>query len=238
MLRLLAIPAVLAILVIAGIHLSGADGAGDRAQFAFVNRGDNKCLDPNGMSWMQDIRIAYALWEGLYALDPATLQPIPGTADRIDIDPARKVYTFHIRDTARWSNGDKVASGDFVFAWRRMLDTPGEYTYLFKYISGAREYLEAHDAYVSEAAKGPTTRPAPDFVIVGIKAPDDRTLVVTLADPIPFFPALCAFPPFVPLHEKSMKDFASTSHETGVTTYNRGFTRPPHLVTNGPYRPG
>jgi len=42
--------------------------------FAFINRGDNKSLDPNNMSWMQDIRLAYGLWEGLYTLDPLTLK--------------------------------------------------------------------------------------------------------------------------------------------------------------------
>ena len=40
-------------------------GGRQPADFAFVNRGDNKCLDPNGMSWMQDIRIAYGLVGGV-----------------------------------------------------------------------------------------------------------------------------------------------------------------------------
>jgi len=46
---------------------------GQKADFIFVNRGDVGTLDPNRMSWMQDIRIGYALWEGLYALDPDSL---------------------------------------------------------------------------------------------------------------------------------------------------------------------
>ena len=109
------------------------------AAFTFINRDDIITLDPNRMSYLQDIRIGYALWEGLYALDPATLRPIPGTADQIDINPDKTVWTFHIRPSARWSDSadDRVTSGDFVFAWRRMLEQPGEYTYLFHCIRGA-----------------------------------------------------------------------------------------------------
>src|SRR6187399_1445009 len=102
-----------------------------KADFIFVNRGDVGTLDPNRMSWMQDIRIGYALWEGLYALDSDSLNPIPGAADKIDISDDKLTYTFHLRDNGKWSNGDPVTSNDFLFAWRRMLEEPGDYTYLF-----------------------------------------------------------------------------------------------------------
>ena len=62
--------------------------------------------------------------------------------------------------------------------------------------------------------------------------PDDRTLIVTLADPVPFFPAVMAFPPFFPMHEPSMQPFM----ESDGLHYDQDFTRPPYLVTNGPYR--
>lgn len=197
----------------------------DRADFTFINRGDNKSLDPNTMSWLQDIRLAYALWEGLYTLDPVTLQPIPGCADPIEISADRTVYTFHIRPTARWSNGDAVTSADFTFAWRRMLEHPGDYTYLLLYIRGARVYEEDF-----------SKNAAPDFGAVGIRAPDPRTLVVTLEHPVTFFPSLCAFPAFFPLNQRSMQPFAETDKQTGQTNYNQRFTRPPALQTNGPYQ--
>ncbi|MGD0540459.1 MAG: ABC transporter substrate-binding protein, partial [Tepidisphaeraceae bacterium] len=133
MIRLLSIPVILAGLVAAAVFWSTDAGDRRRADFAFINRGDNKCLDPNGMSWMQDIRIAYALWEGLYTLDPATLKPVLGSADRAQVDPTLTVWTIHIRSDARWSNGEAVRARDFLFAWRRFLETPGEYTYLHFY---------------------------------------------------------------------------------------------------------
>src|SRR5689334_11465787 len=65
--------------VVAAIGLfAGIASAQPKADFTFVNRGEVGTLDPNRMSWLQDIRVGYALWEGLYTLDPQTLEPIPG----------------------------------------------------------------------------------------------------------------------------------------------------------------
>jgi oligopeptide transport system substrate-binding protein len=236
MLRLLLILTVLAALVAGAAVWSGADTE-RRADFAFINRGENKSLDPNNMSWMQDIRISYALWEGLYTLDPVTLKPILGCADRSEVDPqTHTVWTLHIRPDARWSNGDPVTAQDFLFSWRRFLETPGEYTYLHYYIRGARQYEHAYADYVQARENGDLNRKPPDFSGVGEVALDDHTLRVTLEDPIPFFPSLCAFSPFFPLNRASMQPFAQTDLVTGVTTYDEHFTRPPFLVTNGPYR--
>ncbi|MGH7215172.1 MAG: peptide ABC transporter substrate-binding protein, partial [Tepidisphaeraceae bacterium] len=41
---------------------------------------------------------------------------------------------------------------------------------------------------------------------------------------------------FYPLHEPSMRKYARTDEATGRVTYDQGFTKPPDLVTNGPYR--
>jgi oligopeptide transport system substrate-binding protein len=237
MIRLLTILFFLAALATAAVVWSGGvTGSGDRADLSFVNRGDTKTLDINTMSWMQDIRLAYALWEGLYTLDPVTLKPILGTADRTSVNASHTVWTFHIRDSARWSNGDPVTSSDFLFSWRRFLETPGEYTYLHDYIRGAQQYSDQFAAYVAARHKGDASAQPPDFASVGEKAIDDHTLQVTLTDPIPFFPALCAFPCFFPMHRQSMQPFGQADPDTGVVTYNERFTRPPYLVTNGPYR--
>src|SRR5205823_3226560 len=77
----------------------------------------------------------------------------------------------------------------------------------------------------------------PDFKTVGVEALDARTLRVTLAHPVPFFDSLCAFPCFFPQHEPSMRPFAQMDPTgTYVASYDEALTRPPHLVSNGPYR--
>ncbi len=222
--RLIVIPIVL-IALLAGAMVWSGGGTSQHVDFKFINRGDILTLDPNQMSYLQDIRMAYALWEGLYTYDPQTLKPIPGVASRVEISPDKRVYTFHLRPEARWSNGDPVVAHDFVFAWKRMLDEPGDYTYLHYYIKGAEAYFEA-------AAKGEH----PSYKTVGVEALDPHTLRVTLNNPVSFFLDLVAFPPFLPLHEKSMEPFAEHDPRTGdITGYKQQFTRPPHLVTNGPF---
>src|SRR5436190_19052424 len=118
MLRIAIIPLGLLMLVAAAMSWSRHQDV-RKPDFKFINRGEVGTLDPNRMSWMQEIRIGYALWEGLYALEPITLEPTPGSANAIDISPDKTVYTFHIRPEAKWSNGDDLVAGDFLFAWRR-----------------------------------------------------------------------------------------------------------------------
>jgi oligopeptide transport system substrate-binding protein len=244
MFRLLLIPAVLLVLL-AGAIVWSSSGQGPPADFTYVCPAENKTLDIGVMSWMQDIRVAYALWEGLYTPDPVTLEPILGSADHVDLSADKKIYTFHIRDDARWSNGDSLKASDFVFAWRRMMEQPGEYTYLLDYIRGAKPYRDAYVAWkgaVADWAKshqrgdGSSPPPAPAFD-VGVEALSDKTLKVSLANPVPYFPALCAYVPLFPQHEGCMRKYEQWDDtHTYIASYDQTFTRPPNLVSNGPYR--
>jgi oligopeptide transport system substrate-binding protein len=229
MLRLLSIPLALLILLAAAITWSSS-ATPPRADFAFALGRDVLTLDPNQMSYGQDMRIAYGIWEGLYTYEPITLKPIPGVAKSCDVTPDKKLYTFHLRDNAKWSNGDPVTARDFVFAWRRMLESPAEYTYLHYYIKGAKAYLDAYQAFLAD----PSSNAKPDFSNVGIDALDSYTLRVTLENPLTFLFELVAFSPFLPLHEPSMRRFAQTDPRTGHTSYDGHFTRP-GVVGNGPY---
>lgn len=221
---LLLIPLLLIVPLIAAMTWSGSTTERP-PDFVFINRGEIGTLDPKAMSWLQDIRVAYAMWEGLYQLDPATLEATPGVAGKIDVSPDKKVWTFHLRPDAKWSNGDSVVAGDFAFAWKRMLDDPGEYTYLLRVIKGAGPYTDA-------VTSG---KPA-DFGTVGIEVIDTATLRVTLERPVVYFADLCAFPPMFPLHEPSMRPFArDPDPKTGVVRYDPKFTRKLPLVTNGPF---
>ena len=232
MLRLLAIPAVLIALLAAALAWSGEGNRG-RADFAYVSR-DHVTLDLNNMSWGVDIRLANALWEGLYTLDPQTRTAQLSTADHVAVSADRKVYTFHIRTEAKWSDGHPVTADDFLFEWRRMLESPKEYTYLHHYIKGA----EAYELAFADYAKAPNDRkpPKPDFATVGERVNPDGTLRLELVNPVPFLPALLAFAPFFPMDAASMAEFRQVDPGTGAVSYKPEFTRPPKLVTNGPYR--
>src|SRR5438067_1351390 len=133
MLRLLFIPLALIALVAATIAWSGG-GVSKRAEFAFINRGDIYTLDLNQMSYMQDFRLTYGIREGLYAPDSKTLKPMPAGAISHEVSQEGRIWTFKLRPEAKWSNGDRVTAHDYLFSWRRMLEEPGEYTYLFYYV--------------------------------------------------------------------------------------------------------
>jgi oligopeptide transport system substrate-binding protein len=100
-------------------------------------------------------------------------------------------YTFTLRDGVKWSNGEPVTAKDFEYSWKRTLDpaTGSQYAFMVAWIKGGLAY---------NTKKG--TRDE-----VAVKAVDDKTLQVTLENPIPFFVEQMAFPIFFPQNEKFVK---------------------------------
>ena len=130
--------------------------------------------------------------EGLYRLD-TDHQPQPAQAEGVEISADKETYTFTLREGIQWSNGDPVTSQDFRYAWLRAMDpeTAGSYAFIVsEYIEGGSEFA-AGDAGPDE---------------VGIETPDDRTLVVRLANPTPFFLSLTAFPTYFPLQQAFVEE--------------------------------
>ncbi len=232
----------------------------DRADFTYVNPSGIHTLDPARMSWTQDFRVALNIWEGLTTWHPQTLEPIEGAAVLPpDVSADRLTYRFTIRNDARWSNGDAVTAGDFIRGWRRAMEpgTSADYAFLFTdHIAGALEYVRwrqecvaactdaaARDAAFARCAGEMDQR----FATVGIRAENDRMLVVTLAQPCPYFLDLTAFAPFLPCHQSI--ELLRERHEgapltaEGLVVYDPQWTKPdyhrngyPGLITNGPYR--
>jgi len=97
------------------------------------------------------------------------------------------VYTFKLRD-AKWSNGDPVTAHDFEYAWKWALDPKNESQY-------------AYQLYYLKNGEAANTGKAP-LDSVGVKAQDDKTLVVTLEQPTPYFLELTAFYTYLPINSK------------------------------------
>jgi oligopeptide transport system substrate-binding protein len=66
-------------------------------------------------------KIVNALFEGLVAEGPTGSDTVGGVAERWEITPDGRVYTFFLRTTAKWSNGDPITAQDFIASYRRML---------------------------------------------------------------------------------------------------------------------
>jgi len=216
----------------AGDATGAAVRGGVHRPVTFAIADDIKTLDPGKMSWVNDIRVAMGLWEGLCAYDPETLAPVPGVAASWEISPDQMTYTFHLRGDAKWSNGEAVTAQDFLFAWQRVLtpSTGADYSELFNCITGVKEYSAAYAAHEAD----PKKNPRPEFSSIGVSSPDPHTLVVHLNIPTNYFLDLLAFPPFFPLYEPSLRPF-QLSETDAAQGYSGGWTRPPAIVSNGPF---
>ncbi|HEU4965716.1 MAG TPA: peptide ABC transporter substrate-binding protein [Bacilli bacterium] len=148
--------------------------------------------------------------EGLVTLDQQG-KPAPGVAESWEQSEDGLTYTFHLRDNAKWSDGSNVTAQDFEYAWKRTLnpDTGAQYAFMMTWIKGGAAYNNG------EA----------DADAVQVKATDDRTLVVTLENPVPFFVQQMAFPLFFP----QKKDF--------VEKYGDKYAaEAENMLSNGPFK--
>lgn len=112
------------------------------ADFTFFNESEIESVDPAIITGDNDGRIAWALYEGLMRPRPEDSRAEPGVAERWELSEDGRIYTFHLRDSARWSNGDPVTARDFHYSFRRLLDpmTAAKYAYQAWYIANARRY--------------------------------------------------------------------------------------------------
>ena len=87
----------------------------------YISGDEPESLDPQLSSGQPETRIFMALYEGLVEYDKKTLNPVPAIAERWDQNIDTSEFVFHLRKTARWSNGDAITARDFVYSLRRGL---------------------------------------------------------------------------------------------------------------------
>lgn len=248
MLRLL-VP--IALLIVALSLALAGDKPAPRADFTFINKGDVATLDMQRMSWIQDMRVGRIICEGLVQQDvfDPDYRIIPAAAESWEVSPDGLTYTFHLRDNLKWSNGEPLRASDFLFAWRRLLlpDTAADYMRQLQLIRGGEAFTNWRLEALARAARneGPTGPQAGQALwaetlakfdeLVQARAPDDRTLIVTLEQPAPYFLDLLAMPPFFPVYPPLVSQYERVDPATGRLIIESGWTKPAHSVTNGPF---
>lgn len=221
-------------------------------EFRWSDGGLPRVFDPARAAAPPDTDAVRALFEGLTDYEPATLRTVPAVASRWESSEGGRLWTFHLRADARWSNGDAVTAQDFIRSWQRTLRL-GElapHSKLLANIEGALSLsalstpfsqsrtADASDAQPntrknSETESAPQseqdpTAPPPAF---GVVAPNVHTLRVTLLRPDNNFPALVAHPVFRPVHELSPGvDDSELQDERGQSERAE-----PGIVTNGAF---
>jgi len=180
------------------------------------NMAEPSGLDPQTVTGLSESHIVGALFEGLVNYDPKDLHPVPGIAESWTMSADGKTWTFRLRQTAKWSNGDPITSADFLFSYERMLRPSfgAEYASMLHGIRGAKDFAASKTK---------------DFRTVGVRAPDAHTVVIELEHPIPYFLQLLCHHSWIPVHPPTILKFG------GIDALNTPWTRPGAMVSSGAF---
>ncbi len=205
---------ILSALITANVAMAADVPAGvqlaDKQTLVRNNGAEVQSLDPHKIEGVPESNVNRDLFEGLVIGD-LNGHPVPGVAESWD-NKDFKVWTFHIRKDAKWSDGSPVTAQDFVYSWQRLADP--------KTASPYASYLQyGHVANVDEIIAG--KKPATDL---GVKAIDDKTFEVTLSEPVPYFYKLLVHPSVSPVPKAA------------IEKYGEKWTQPANIVTNGAYK--
>ncbi len=193
------------------VQVGGASGK-ELAAIQVLHRGNGaepETLDPHRSESVPASHILRDLFEGL-TLEAPGGAVVPGAAVSWEISADGLIYTFHLREGARWSNGDPVTARDFEFGLRRSCDPVTLNTYasiLYPIVN-------------AEAVIGGRLPPAE----LGVRALDDARLEIRLNGPTPYFLGLLTHATAYPIHRASFEKLGAK------------FARPENLVSNGAYR--
>ena len=183
------------------------------AKVARLNAGtEPPTIDPALATDSVSITMIENLFVGLTNINPLTSEVEPELATTWDVSEDGTVYTFHLRQDARWSDGAPVTAHDVEYGVLRTLnpETGSGFSFIIASIiknAGAYNFGEISD---------------PEMV--GVRALDDYTLEVILEHPAGYFPAIAANWVMFP------------QPQWAIETHGDQWTEPENIVTNGAYR--
>ncbi|QMD47802.1 oligopeptide ABC transporter substrate-binding protein OppA [Citrobacter freundii] len=174
------------------------------------NGSEVQSLDPHKIEGVPESNINRDLFEGLLISD-VDGKPSPGVAEKWE-NKDFKVWTFHLRKDAKWSDGTPVTAQDFVYSWQRLANpnTASPYASYLQY---------GHIVNIDDIIAG--KKPVTDL---GVKALDDHTFEVTLSEPVPYFYKLLVHSSLSPVPKSAVEKFGEK------------WTQPANIVSNGAYK--
>ena len=191
-------------LICATLLAASANGA----QIRIGNGGEPLTLDPHRYNLNLEEKILADLFEGLTAHD-ADGRIVPGAAESWTMSDDGLIWTFRLREDARWSDGVPVTAADFVFSFRRLLDpaTAASLAYFLYAIDGAAA-VNAGRAPVDELA---------------VRALGTHVLEIRLAEPFPFLAERLIYPTGYPVPKHVVEELGDD------------WVKPGNMVTNGAF---
>ncbi len=173
------------------LNLSSEPGYTDPALNSSV---DGACLAANSFS-------------GLYTYN-ADGVTTPACATGYEVSEDGLTYTVKLKEGLKWSDGSDLTAEDFVYSWKRAVDsrTAADYEYMFS----------GFDGYGTEEG-------------LNVTALDATTLQFVLAAPCAYIEDLMAFPTFYPVKQSEVEKFDDWETNPGHWAQEAGF------VSNGAY---
>ncbi|MFL5641195.1 MAG: peptide ABC transporter substrate-binding protein [Chloroflexota bacterium] len=174
-------------------------------------------LDPNKAQDSTSIAVLHGINRGLVYFDK-DLKVVPALAKDLPVVSAdAKTMTFTLKDDLKYSNGDPIVAGDFVYGIKRTLDprTAAPYAYVLCEIQGADALLGAANGCGDKEAPTKDADIEKALKDVGVTAPDDKTVVVQLSKPATYFIDVMALWIAVPVQEK----WATSANFTEAANY-------------------
>lgn len=177
-----------------------------------------------------DFQAIVNTYDNLYEYDMENeLQPALATEYTVSEDGT--VYTFKLREGVAWvdSQGRQVGNltaDDFVAGMQHLLDA-----------QGGVESLAANDGAKVLNAQAYLEGEITDFAEVGIKAVDDYTLEITLAEPVPYFTTMLGYSIFAPLcrsYYTAQGGKFGAEYDAEDPNFKYG-SDPDHIAYCGPY---
>ena len=206
---------LLALTTAAGL-LAGCGSKTDTDTFRFANDTDIVGMDSTVVDDAMSFNAITAITDGLTTVDVKG-NTIPGIAKSWDVSNNGLTYTFHLRD-AKWANGDDVTAQDFVYSWHRIIKNAGNYAYM---LGSEGASIKNADSLIDLG----TTATDEQLNTLGIKATDDKTVVVDLEKNVPYFVGLMSFPCYFPQNQKFVEKCGKNYA-----------TKPEYILGNGAYK--
>lgn len=187
---------------------SGSNNNGEEGVVLDVSVGpEPETLDPSKNTAADAATYITHIFEGLMKLDSEN-NVVEAAAESYEVSEDGLVYTFTLRDNAKWSDGTPLKAEDFVYSWQRLVDpmTASDYNYIIDMVKNANEIM-AGELDKSE---------------LGIKALDEKTVEITLNVATPYFLEICAFPTTFPLREDIVEADTDTWYQDPSTYIGNG----------------
>ena len=158
--------------------------------FYFAVAGEPRLLDPAIIDDAVSGLIIAQTYYPLFTTDPDTNELVNQACTGYDVSEDGKVYTFHLDENNKWSDGEPVTAEHYVYAWKRAIGMGKGNSlysqYLADYVVGALPHSENMDDVA-------------DMDDVGLRAVDDYTIEMTLTQPCEYFTSTMTMSCYLPL---------------------------------------